>query len=75
MSAVRCFDCLTDFSPTEPRFAVLKKMRDFGPDVDPIEARQLNSLLFDQVFVCAGCAGWYGDHPMGPLTADEVLGV
>lgn len=71
MSLCRCFDCLTDFTDDAPRYAVLKQMRDFGPDVDPSEARALNSLLFDPVFVCGDCAGWYGDDAI-PLTAAEA---
>lgn len=42
-----------------------------GPDVDPEEARILNGLLFDPVFVCNACAGWYGADAI-QVTADEA---
>lgn len=58
----RCFDCFTEFAASQERFAVLKKMRDMPAGTDPVEARQLDGLLYDQVFVCGDCAGWYGDH-------------
>ena len=61
---MRCDDCLTEFPAGADRFAVLKQMRDFEPGFDPAEARLLQSLLYDQKFVCADCAGWYGDHPI-----------
>ena len=69
----RCFDCFHDFLADEDRFAVLKKMRDFPPEYqgDEMELRRLESLTYDQVFVCGDCAGWYGDHPIR-LTSDEV---
>lgn len=50
---------------------MLKKMRDMTPGTDPVEARLLDSLTYDQVFVCEGCAGWYGDHPIR-VPADDV---
>lgn len=56
---------------------MLKKLRDI-PDYckgDDIARSQLESLCFDQVFVCADCASWYGDHPIGPLNPDEALGI
>lgn len=70
----RCFDCFHDFTPDEYRFAVLKKMRDIPADWNGEDmARSMaESLCFDQVFVCADCAGWYGDHPIGPLSQEEA---
>lgn len=62
MSETRCFDCFSEFAPDAMRFAVLKKMRDAPLCDDPTEARLLESMQFDQVFVCVYCAGWYGDH-------------
>ena len=60
----RCFDCLTEFAADADRFAVLKKMRDFKDDTPADVAKQYDSLLYDQVFICEDCAGWYGDHPI-----------
>lgn len=69
---MRCFDCFREFAPDEDRFAVLKKMRDVPPEADPIErAAFLESLTYDQVFVCRDCAPWYGDHPI-PVAAIEA---
>ena len=69
----RCFDCFHDFCSDEDRYAVLKKLRDV-PDIiqgDERELRLLESLTYDQVFVCRDCAGWYGEHPI-LVTADEA---
>lgn len=63
----RCFDCLNEFTADAPRFATFKKMRDMPPDVDPVEARNLEGMLYDDVIVCEGCAGWYRDAvPLKP---------
>lgn len=69
----RCFDCFHEFAADEDRFAVLKKLRELPADfqLDAAEARLIDSLAFDQVFVCGACAGWYGDHPI-QLTAAEA---
>lgn len=74
----RCFDCFHDFGRHEDRFAVLKKLRDVedfsiasGIQIEPADRRFLESMAWDQVFVCADCAGWYGDHPF-QLSADEA---
>ena len=61
MNERRCFDCLAEFND-EPRFVVLKKMRDVSPEADPTDRWAfLESLCYDEVFVCGDCAGWYGD--------------
>ena len=69
----RCFDCLEEFKAADYRFAILKRIRDFpekwqGTDV---ARREIEALLWEQVFVCRDCAGWYGDHPI-ELTAEEA---
>jgi hypothetical protein len=71
METHRCFDCFHDFAPDEPRFAVLKKMRDLDDECPNGDRAIYESLTYDKVFVCADCAGWYGDHPI-PLTAEEA---
>lgn len=62
----RCCDCFHEFAADEDRFAVLKKLRDMPPGIQGEERalRELESLTYDQVFICADCAGWYGDHPI-----------
>lgn len=69
----RCFDCFHEFTPDEDRFAVLKKMREMPPELqgEATEMHRLDSLTYDQVFVCGDCQGWYGDHPI-QLTAAEA---
>lgn len=66
MSDRRCFDCFHDFAPDEDRFAVLKKLRDIPEDWNGSEEARIFAwtACFDQVFVCADCAAWYGDHPL-----------
>jgi hypothetical protein len=71
MAVSRCFDCLEEFADGMERFAVLKQMRDLPAECPPDEARDLQWTLVDPVFVCADCAGWYGDHPIA-VTVDEV---
>lgn len=58
---MRCDDCMDSLGDYCRVFVVLKKTRDLPPDVDPTEARQLEGLCYDQVFICADCAGWYRD--------------
>lgn len=60
----RCFECLDEFHNGVQRYAVLKKVRDMPPECDPVESRQLESLLYDQVYVCEDCAGWHGDEAL-----------
>ena len=67
----RCFDCFAEFAPNQERFAVLKQMREWPPCIDKAEARALNSLLYDAVYVCGDCAGWYGDDAT-EVTAAEA---
>jgi hypothetical protein len=68
----RCFDCFHEFGPDEDRFAVLKQAREVPVNIpDNAEGRMIYSLSFDQVFICADCAGWYGDHPI-QVTAFEA---
>lgn len=57
----RCEDCLSEFTADSQRFVVLKQMRELPPDTDPAEARVLQGMCYDQVEVCADCAGWYHD--------------
>ena len=66
MNTQTCFDCFHLFGPDEDRFAVLKQMRDLPVATygDDRALRELESLTYDQVFVCRDCAGWYGDHPI-----------
>lgn len=75
----RCFDCFHDFGPREERFAVLKKLRDLpeGFQYDAGERLRLESLTYDQVFVCEDCAAWYGDHPirLAAIEADPDRGL
>lgn len=60
-----CFDCFYLFKPDDVRFAVLKKMRDLPPRQGEEQAlRELESLTYDQVFVCGDCSGWYGDDAL-----------
>ena len=66
----RCFDCFAEFGPNQERFAVLKQMRDL-PSVSPADARTYEGLLYDTVYVCGDCAGWYGDDAM-TVTAEEA---
>jgi len=67
----RCFDCLEELQRGDRVFVVLKRMRDMPPDAAPHEAKLLESLCFDQVFVCEDCAGWYRDHHIE--VTDEVF--
>lgn len=60
----RCFDCLSEFAFDDERFAVIKQLRDepdWPSDMDEAERRALRALLFDHVYVCGDCAGWYED--------------
>ncbi len=74
MNLARCFDCFHEFTADEPRFAVLKKLRELGEEMPNGDASIYESLTYDPVLVCADCAGWYGDHPIR-LSADEALGI
>ena len=73
----RCFDCSDDLGAR--RFAVLKQMREFPTDdtLEPWEVGMVRSMCFDPVFVCADCAGWYGDEAIDVsedvTAADEPL--
>lgn len=66
-----CFDCFAPIAEDEAQFAVLKKARDLPGDVDPTEARLLESLTYDQKTVCGDCAGWYSDHALPMNDAAE----
>lgn len=72
----RCSDCFHEFRRDEDRFVILAKRRDVPADWNgSCEALSFaQTACFDQVFICADCAGWYGDHPI-PVTADEALGI
>lgn len=69
----RCFDCFHLFKADEDRFAVLKKMRDMpeGWHGTDQALNLLEGLMFDQVFVCGECAGWYGDDAI-QLSAEDA---
>ena len=76
----RCFDCSDDFRG-QKRFAVLKQLRDFPDEseLEPWEVGMVRAMCFGPVFVCADCAGWYGDEAIDVTedasAADEPLAV
>ncbi len=68
--AMRCFDCLAEIGPGTAAFTVAKPIPIARPeragaerpraegDVADVETL-FDAVLYDEVVVCAGCAGWY----------------
>lgn len=60
----RCFDCFDDIPASQAEYAVLKRLRDrIHPATDEHEP-YLESMAYEPVPVCEGCAGWYGDEAL-----------
>lgn len=60
----RCHECLDEFAPGADRWAIIKQVLEEAPEVaklPDVERRALRGMLYGQVYVCEGCAGWHRD--------------